>query len=146
MTLGIYFAIRVADLTIREVWGHAFEGSLASFMFLLEFIVGLVVPLVMLSVSKVRESAKGLLMAASLAIFGVVLNRVNAFIIAYDPPYETQRYVPSVGEFAVTIGFAAALVLIYRLFALNLPIIAQRIREGRPSKPKAAPEMASVTE
>jgi len=131
ITVGLYFVIRVVDLTIRNAWGYVFEGSLQSTMFLIEFVVGIMAPLIILFNEKARKSSKLLLTAATLYIvFGVLLNRVNVFIIAYQPPYKVSQYVPAVGEFAVTIGLIAALMLVYRIFVTIFPILPAHEEKG----------------
>jgi len=128
--IGLYFFLKVGDLTIRNAWGYMFEGTYQSNWFLLEFIVGIVAPLVMFLFKKVRESTWLLFTAASLYIvFGVLLNRINVFFVAYKPPYAVKTYIPAVGEFALTIGLVSALILIYRLFVTIFPILpAQKER------------------
>lgn len=122
--LGIYWIIRIIDITIRESWHYVLEGSLQSYMFLIEFGIGVTLPLVMLFSENVRRSPKLLLMASSLYIvFGVLLNRVNVFFIAYQPQFAVRQYIPSIGEFMVTIGLVAALVLLYRAFVTIFPIL-----------------------
>jgi Ni/Fe-hydrogenase subunit HybB-like protein len=56
-------------------------------------------------------------------VLGVAGNRINVFLVAYSPPYATHRYVPSVGEVAVTVGLIAALVLLYRVLVTVLPVL-----------------------
>ncbi|MCP4754683.1 MAG: Ni/Fe-hydrogenase cytochrome b subunit [Proteobacteria bacterium] len=133
IVLGIYCFGRVVDLTIRDAWVYVFEGSLQSNMFLIESVLGIVVPLVMLIFEPVRKTPKGLMTASTLFIFfGVLLNRVNVFFIAYEPPYKDVQYIPSMGEFAVTVGLIAALILTYRIFVTIFPILPvpeRKIRE-----------------
>jgi Ni/Fe-hydrogenase subunit HybB-like protein len=122
--LGIYWIIRIIDITIRESWHYVLEGSLQSYMFLIEFVIGVTLPLIMLFSENVRRSPKLLLVASSLYIvFGVLLNRVNVFFIAYQPQFAVRQYIPSIGEFMVTIGLVAALVLLYRAFVTIFPIL-----------------------
>ena len=124
VTIGLYFIIKIVDLTLRESWGFVFEGSLQSFMFILELMLGLIVPLIMLLNKKVRESSTLLFSASALyIIFGVLLNRANIFFIAYQPQYAVKQYIPSIGEFFVTIGLISALILFYRLFVSIFPIL-----------------------
>lgn len=122
--LGFYFIIKVIDLTIRDAWVYVFEGSLQSNMFLLEFVLGIVLPIVLLFSEKVRQSPKWLFIASTLYIvFGVLLNRVNVFFIAYQPQFKVSQYIPSIGEFAVTIGLFAAILLAYRAFVIIFPVL-----------------------
>ena len=57
-------------------------------------------------------------------MFGVLLNRINNFVVAYTPPYSMESYFPSFGEISVTLGFVAMLVLLYRFIVLNFPVIS----------------------
>lgn len=130
--LGIYLAIRVGDLTIREVWPNVFEGSFQSFMFILELALGVITPMILLSIPKIRHSVAGLFTAASMVIFGVAFNRVNVFLVAYKPLYPNKTYYPSIFEIAVTVGLISALVLVYRFVVINFPVIAgEPANEGR---------------
>jgi Ni/Fe-hydrogenase subunit HybB-like protein len=65
-----------------------------------------------------------LFLAATLVVLGVLFNRVNVFLIGYNPPYATRAYVPSLGEFSVTIGLIATLMLCYRAIVTWLPVIS----------------------
>jgi Ni/Fe-hydrogenase subunit HybB-like protein len=55
---------------------------------------------------------------------GVLLNRINVFIVGYKPPLGNPAYFPSVGEILVTIGLIAALMFIYRLIITFLPVLS----------------------
>jgi Ni/Fe-hydrogenase subunit HybB-like protein len=77
----------------------------------------------MLLSEKVRRSPALLLAASALVIFGVVLNRINVFLVAYTPHYASQPYFPSLGEIAITVGLVSALVLAYRILVTVLPIL-----------------------
>jgi Ni/Fe-hydrogenase subunit HybB-like protein len=131
--LGAYLGIRIGDLTLREVWPRVFEGSVQSTMFMIEIVLGVIAPMVLLSFSKVRHSVKGLFISASMVIFGVALNRINVFLVAYKPLYPQKTYFPSIFEILVTAGLICALVLVYRFVVLNFPVIA-----GEPKEVKAA--------
>ena len=122
--LGIYLAIRIGDLTIREAWPYVTALSSQSIMFLIEITVGVILPIIILSNSRWRRSVPGLLTAASMVIAGVVLNRINVFLVAYQPLYSQGRYVPSILEILVTVGLIATLVLVYRVLVMIFPVIS----------------------
>jgi Ni/Fe-hydrogenase subunit HybB-like protein len=128
--LGVYLGIRVVDFTIREVWPYVFDGSTESFMFLIETVFGVIIPLVLLSIDRIRKSVGGLFISACLVIVGVALNRVNAYLVAYNPLYPGKSYFPSIIEFAVTIGLISLLVLIYRAIVMIFPVISQPAEAG----------------
>jgi Ni/Fe-hydrogenase subunit HybB-like protein len=124
-TLGVYLAAKVADIVWRGAYVYLGEGSLQSTCWLMEMAFGVVVPLLMFRSERVRRSPRLLLLAATLVVLGVVFNRVNVFLIGYLPPYATRAYIPSIGEFAVTIGLIATLMLCYRVVVTFLPVISQ---------------------
>ena len=123
--LGVYTAVKVADLTIRDAWPYFFEGSVQSFMFMLEMIGGIIIPMIMLSRPKIRKSIKGLFISSILIIvLGVALNRINVFIVGYKPLYADGVYFPSMLEIMVTAGLISLLVLVYRFLVMNFPVIS----------------------
>jgi Ni/Fe-hydrogenase subunit HybB-like protein len=132
--LGVYLAVKIADLTIREAWPYVWEGSVQSTMFIIELGFGVILPAVLLSVSKIRKSVVGLFTSASLVIAGVALNRIDVFLIAYKPLYPQKTYFPSVFEIMVTIGLICTLVLVYRFVVLNFPVITGHPAEEPASK------------
>ena len=86
---------------------------------------GIVIPLRMFLSPKVLKSPPLLFTAAALVVGGVLLNRINNFVVAYTPPYSFESYFPSVGEISVTVGFIAILVLLYRAAVIIFPVISQ---------------------
>ena len=93
-------------------------------MFMLEVLLGVVLPLRMLMSRAVLKSPPLLFTAAALVVAGVLLNRVNNFLVAYTPAYSIGSYHPSFGEFSVTVGFIAILVLLYRAAVMIFPVIS----------------------
>lgn len=123
--LGLYLACKIGDMFIRETFVYLNEFNTASVMFTIEIVVGVIIPLRMFLSKKVLQTPSLLFTASSLVIFGVLLNRINNFIVAYTPPYSFGSYFPSFGEISVTVGFVALLFLIYRLIVLNFPVISR---------------------
>jgi Ni/Fe-hydrogenase subunit HybB-like protein len=101
-------------------------------MFVLEVVLGIIVPLRMFLSRAVLRSPLGLFVASSLVILGVLLNRINSFIVAYTPPYSFKPYFPSIGEISVTIGFVSLLVLAYRVLVKVFPIISVQRKQPAP--------------
>ena len=64
-----------------------------------------------------------LFFTVSLIIFGVVLNRINVFLVGYNPPYSTKAYFPSIGEIAMTIAIVSSILFCYRFFVTFFPIL-----------------------
>ncbi|MDY0082445.1 MAG: Ni/Fe-hydrogenase cytochrome b subunit [Ignavibacteriaceae bacterium] len=131
--LGIYLAFKIGDMFIRETFVYLVEFNTASVMFTIEMLFGVIIPLRMFLSTKVLKSPLFLFIASSLVVFGVLINRINNFVVAYTPPYSTGSYFPSFGEISVTLGFVAMLVLAYRFIVLNFPVISL---PGKASAPK----------
>lgn len=125
--LGIYFAAKAVDITLREVWPYVFDGSFESIMFIVEIGVGVLAPIVILSGRSLRSRLRWLFMASLAAILGVLLNRINVFIVAYNPLYAVKPYFPSLFEIMVTAGMVAGLMLAYRLIAMHFPILSESV-------------------
>jgi len=122
--LGIYLVGKLSDMFIRETFVYLTEFNSISILFGIEIIIGVVVPLRMFLSKAVRESPTGLFIASMLVIFGVLMNRFNNFVTAYNPPYAVEAYMPSIGEISVTLAFVAIEILLYRLFVKIFPVIS----------------------
>jgi len=132
--LGIYFAFKIGDMVIRETFVYLTEFTLASTMFVIELLFGIIIPLRMFLSRSVLKSPLALFIASSLVIFGVLFNRFNNFIIAYNPPFTDARYFPSIYEFLLTIGFIAFEVLLYRACVMIFPVVSKDDHQGRSTK------------
>lgn len=127
--LGVYLALKVGDMVVRGTWTYLFDGTFQTNSFLAEVVLGCVVPWFMLLFGRVRRSGTALFIVSTLIIGGVVLNRINVFLVGYTPSVSKTTYFPAVGELLITIGLIAALMLIYRFLITYLPVIP-RIGKG----------------
>jgi Ni/Fe-hydrogenase subunit HybB-like protein len=128
--LWIYLGFRLIDIAARGNLGGIVGGEKSN-LFLLEMILGVVVPAAMLTSARVRQEMGGLFVAATLVVLGVVFNRMNATWLAMTMPGE-GTYVPSVLEILVTVSIIAAIVFLFALAVKMLPVFA-RPEEGAPS-------------
>ena len=102
---------------------YLLDGTARTNAFLVELILGVIVPWVMLVLPKVRQSRRGLFIACSLIVGGVLLNRVNVFVVGYRPPISEANYAPAFGEILVTVGLIAGLMFLYRFLVTYLPVL-----------------------
>lgn len=123
--LGVYFAFKIGDLFISEDFKYLLNFDTNAFMYLGECILTITAFFMFLS-RRVLHSPLLLFIASTLVIAGVLLNRINNFIVAYNPFFDPNNYFPSIGEFSVTIGCIAMLVLAYRFIVLNFPVISHK--------------------
>ena len=124
--LVLYLATKIADMAWRGTHVYLLDGSYEGVLWMIEIVLGVVLPLAMCLSPRVRRSPRLLGALALLVILGVVLNRLDVFILAYHPPYTQKVYFPSLTEFVVSIGLVAALMLTYRVAVTYLPILDAR--------------------
>ena len=121
--LVVYFGAKAIDMVNRETYVYLFDGSFQSFMFGIEMVFGIMIPFIILMFEKNRKNPFWLFTGATLVVLGVALNRINVFITGYTPLYAEGPYVPAWTEVAVTVGFISLIILLYRFFSLNFPVI-----------------------
>lgn len=130
--LAVYLAFKLGDMVIRGTYIYLDDMNLASVMFIIEIVLGVVIPLRIFLDPNALRSPSWIFFASLLVIFGVLMNRFNNFVIAYTPPNATHAYYPSIGEISVTLGFVALEVLLYRLLVKHFPVIYQPIGHIKP--------------
>jgi Ni/Fe-hydrogenase subunit HybB-like protein len=128
--LALYLAVKLGDLWVRKTYLGLLDGSLQSNSFIAEMLIGVLLPLVLFLIPSVRRSPRWLATACLAVILGVVLNRLNVFVVGYHAPFATRSYFPSVTEFAVSIGLISALLLTYRVAVTYLPILEPQPEVG----------------
>lgn len=126
--LFVYICFRIGDLSIRGVGHYLWDGSWKSFFYLADFGLGFILPFLMLLSERVRRTPSLLFTASTLVILGVLFNRINVFLIAYQPVYEQKQYIPSIGEIAVTVGLFSGLMFLYRLLVTIFPVLPKEER------------------
>ncbi len=122
---GVYLAVKIGDMIVRGTYTYLLTGQLEGSMWLIEVGIGVVLPATLLCFPRIRRSPRWLFLAALAIVLGVILNRVNVFVIGYHPPFATHRYVPSLCEIGVTVGLVALLMLLYRVIVTYFPVISQ---------------------
>jgi len=132
MVLLVPFALlRLADLARRGVLGLAFEPTMEALLFQVEFTLGVVLPVVLVAVRRVRHSPQGPFAAATCAIMGFVTHRLNVSITGMDATQKTG-YFPAWTELAVTMMIVAFGFVAFALAVKFLPVFR---RETAPQFP-----------
>jgi Ni/Fe-hydrogenase subunit HybB-like protein len=128
--LGLYLLLKVGDMVVRGTWIYLLDGTAQTNSFLVEMIFGVLAPWVMLLSPKIRQSRRGLFIASALIVGGVLLNRVNVFVVGYRPPVSEANYFPAIGEILVTVGLISALMFLYRFLVTYLPVLGASKQEA----------------
>lgn len=132
--LGLYLLVNLGNLAFSGKLGLIFEGSLASLLYLTEIIVGVVLPLILLSMASIRKDSARLFQSALLVVFGVILNRFNVLFWGQGGSF----YAPNWVEFAVSAGLIALGILLYIFAVKHLPVYVDHPAEPEPIEDKAA--------
>ena len=119
--LGLYLILNLGNLLISGKFGLIFTSGAASILFLIEIVGGVIVPLILLAMPKVRRDSRGLFTSAMLIAGGVVLNRFNVMFFGQGGTF----YAPSWMEFAVSAGLIAVGILIYMFTVKFFPVFEQ---------------------
>lgn len=120
----IYLVMKLWDLLSGPGLGAAFSGSLPANMYLLEMLIGVILPLIFLSIPKFRNRLNSIFAVNMLIITGIMVNRLNVGIFGlFDYTKKMGAdYFPSWMEFVVTLAMIAFAVLGFKVSAkyLNL--------------------------
>jgi Ni/Fe-hydrogenase subunit HybB-like protein len=121
VVLGVYGILRLQDLWGRGALAHLREPSTETVLFALEILLGLLIPLPLLLIRRVREDREGLFAAAVLVITGFFLNRLNVSITGLE--YSARaHYFPKWTEVAVTLSMVGIGFVCFALAARYLNV------------------------
>ena len=114
VALLVYLVLRVVDLDARGALALAFAPTYEGRMFLAETLLGVVAPVTLLLIPRVRANQLGLFIASLLTVLGFVMNRLNVSITGMDAS-SGVNYFPTWTEVAVTASIVGAGFLLFGL-------------------------------
>ncbi len=129
VVLAVYAVWKTEDLAARGAIARVFEMSPESVLFWGEAGLGVLLPMVLFAIPRVRRSETGLFLAATLTIMGFIVNRMNVAITGMAASSGVW-YFPSLLEIVVTMTLVAAGFTAFGLAVKFLPIF--------PDAPRAA--------
>ncbi len=120
--LFIYFILKIFDLAHSDNW--AYLNTFYGYWYLVE-VLGFVLLPAMLFTSGVRNRNAGLIrITGFLTVFGVILNRLNVSIFAYNWQFPaSMKYYPKWMEISLSFGVVAMLIIAYRFIANRMAIM-----------------------
>ncbi len=121
VVLGVFGVLRLDLLFHAGMLGTIFQPIYESRMFLLEFGIGVLAPILLLSWPRIRQSKVGLVIGAVCAVFGFILYRLNVSITGIERASGTH-YVPSWMEMTISIGLVAIGFAAFGIATRYLPI------------------------
>ncbi|UCG77823.1 MAG: Ni/Fe-hydrogenase cytochrome b subunit [Nitrospirota bacterium] len=117
ITVSLYLIMKLWDLVTVAGIGMAFTGSTSSNMYLLEMVIGVILPFILLISRDRRSNMRSIFSVNVLVIAGIVLNRMNValFGLADYAGKTGVDYFPSWMEFALTAGMVAFAILGFKV-------------------------------
>ena len=127
VALGVYGLLRLIVLMQNGAIGGLAAPGYEGWMFLLEALVGIVLPVGLLLFERVRTNPTGLVVASLLAVLGFVINRLNVSVTGMEGAAGVQ-YVPSWMEVTVSLGLVGMGFACFAVAVRYLPIFAEPTR------------------
>ncbi len=112
---------RLQDIAMRGNFHLIFSVTPESTLFWGEMSLGLILPMILFALPRVRRSESGLFFAATLTIMGFIMYRLNVSITGMAASSGVS-YVPSWMELAVTMGVVALGFALFGLAVKHLPV------------------------
>lgn len=122
--LGIFGVMRLQTIARNKAFGSVWNLDYEGKMFLLEFGLGVLIPVVLLAFRKIRTNPNGLVFGAFLAVLGFVVNRMNVSITGMERA-AGARYLPSLGEITISVGLVGIGMAIFALAARWFPVFPE---------------------
>ncbi len=143
VALGVSAAFRLQDLVHRGALRLALRWTYEAGLFQVEFLLGMVLPFLLLLSPRVRSNTIWLYRTSLLVVMGFVVNRLNVSVTGLEGA-SGGHYVPAWSEIAISmmmvgIGFAlfALVVRYFRVYPepeqAALPANAGLVLRGRPA-------------
>ncbi|MGO9578509.1 MAG: sulfate respiration complex protein HmcC [Desulfobaccales bacterium] len=121
MVLAGYFLIKVVGLTIDNNWHYLFTGYGA--WFLVELLGFVALPCFIYAMGVREKNVKLVRGAAVLTVLGIVLNRFNVSLVAFNWQLPAaERYFPSWMEIAISLYIVTLGLTIFTFIAKKMPI------------------------
>ncbi len=135
MLLGLvlYLVLKVQDFTTRGVWDLMFVPRMETYVFWLEMLLGSVIPIILLSIKKIRLSTKGLYICSILTISGFLFNRMNVSITGITAS-SGVNYIPSWMEISVSLAIVGMTIFLFALAVRYLPVFGKPLVEVNKNK------------
>lgn len=120
----IYLILKMLAIADADNWEYL--NTPYGYWFLVELVGFVLFPVFLFTSAARNDNAKLARIAGFITVFGVILNRLNVSVIAYnwDIP-ASLRYYPKWSEYALSIGVVTMLVLAYRWIVNRMAIMRE---------------------
>jgi Ni/Fe-hydrogenase subunit HybB-like protein len=120
--LFVYFILKIFDLAHSDNW--AYLNTPYGYWYLVEILGFVLLPALFFAHAARKGKAKLVQFMGFVTVLGVILNRLNVSIIAYNWYLPvSQKYYPKWMEVALTVGVVTMLILAYRFVVNRMAIM-----------------------
>lgn len=124
LVLAGYFTIKMVGLAAGNNWHLLTTGY--GLWYLFEIIGFVLVPCFLYAVGVRDKNLPIIKWTSALAVLGIVLNRLNVSIIAFNWHLpKAERYVPSFMEIIITVFMVTLIVICFRFIVTRMPIFSE---------------------
>jgi Ni/Fe-hydrogenase subunit HybB-like protein len=120
ITLLSYFCVKWLGVTSGNHWGLL--NTPMGYWFLAEVLIFVLLPCFLYAWGVRRESATIVRFTSIFTIIGIVINRLNVTLVAFNWNLEVH-YFPKWMEFAISLTFITLAILIFRWVTNRMPIL-----------------------
>ena len=126
IVLLFYLLLKLYQLFVVSGVGLAFNGSMQANMYLLEMLIGVIIPVALLAMKSIRRNTSWIFSINLLVISGVLLNRLNVGLFSMEEYFASHglSYSPSWMEFLVSLGIISLGIFLYKMSAKHLPLFS----------------------
>ncbi len=119
--LSLYLILKLQDFARRDLWHVMFINRPETYFFWVEILIGVLVPMTLLAIPKIRSNQLALFGSVVMVVVGFVMNRLNVAITGMES-FAHANYFPSWMEISVTLMIVALGFWIFRLAVKNFSI------------------------
>jgi Ni/Fe-hydrogenase subunit HybB-like protein len=143
VTLVVYGVVRFQDLIHTGNIRYALISNYEAGMFWVEIALGVLIPVTMLVIPKIRENPISLYVISILVVSGFVVNRLNIAVTGMERAAGV-RYIPAWSEVAITLSIVGVGILLFTLATKYLPIFTHGYPEPKKESAVAVPPALPV--
>lgn len=142
IALSVYGVLRLEDLYHRSMLAQLFKPGYEMYLFWVEALLAVIVPLALLTQKKIRSTSGGLYLVAVMVVLGFITNRLNVSLTGMETS-AGLHYIPKWTEFAITAAIIAAGFFLFAMAVKYLPIFPEH-HQASAATPVAAPVSAKA--
>lgn len=121
--LGFYLVLRLWDLIYYGKIAMLF--SLMGLLYIVELSLFAIVPLILLNLKSYKDNPVKMMNISILIIAGLMLNRLNTYLIAFKTRPGWGAYFPSLGEILISAMLVSILFVGYKVLANYFPVLTK---------------------